>query len=483
MGGVALLLWGLHMVTSGIRRAVGPALRHFLSKSSGTRFAALVAGFGLTVCLQSSTPAALMVNSLASEGAIGLVPALAMMLGANAGVALIVQVLSFNIEAMAPVLFIIGFAAFRFGAGTRVKDLGRVAIGLGLILLALHILIDSLAPAESAPSVRVLLEIVTNNPVLCIIMAAGLTSAARSSVAIVLLIMALAYSHFVTPLASLALVLGANLGSAISPLFEGGDRDDPAAYRVPAGNLLNRLAGIILVTPFLGPIADAWQAFQPDVAKMIAEFHVVFNVALAVAFIGLLDPLAWLLKKVFPARRPSAHPAAHGYLDDTLLDAPSLALADAAPEALHMGFSSAPSGRRVQYAALPFRRRSNFGTEVMLVTSRGTRQWIIPKGWPMKGKAPYAAAAREALEEAGVAGRIGKEPIRSFSHRKFLKEGRVVVCEVQVFPLEVTRQRKIWPEKGKREVQWFSPADAARAVQEPVLGKIIRNLHKKRRVE
>ena len=96
----------------------------------------------------------------------------------------------------------------------------------------------------------------------------------------------------------------------------------------------------------------------------------------------------------------------------------------------------------------------------------------------MKRKAPHAAAAREALEEAGVVGQIGKEPIGSFSHKKLLKEGQVVVCEVHVFPLEVTHQRKTWPEKGKREVQWFSPAEAARTVQEPMLGKIIRDRHK-----
>jgi 8-oxo-dGTP pyrophosphatase MutT (NUDIX family) len=137
----------------------------------------------------------------------------------------------------------------------------------------------------------------------------------------------------------------------------------------------------------------------------------------------------------------------------------------------------APAGR-VQYAALPFRRRNKSRTEVMLVTSRGTGRWIIPKGWPMKRKAPYVAAAREALEEAGVVGQIGKEPIGSFSHKKLLKEGRVIVCEVQVFPLEVTRQRKTWPEKGKREVQWFSSAEAARTVREPTLGKIIRSLQK-----
>jgi 8-oxo-dGTP pyrophosphatase MutT (NUDIX family) len=133
---------------------------------------------------------------------------------------------------------------------------------------------------------------------------------------------------------------------------------------------------------------------------------------------------------------------------------------------------------RVQYAALPFRRRDNSRTEVMLVTSRGTGRWIIPKGWPMKRKAPYVAAAREALEEAGVVGQIGKEPIGSFSHRKVLKEGRVIVCRVQVFPLEVTRQRKTWPEKGKREVQWFSPAQAARTVRQPLLSRMIRSLQK-----
>ena len=115
----------------------------------------------------------------------------------------------------------------------------------------------------------------------------------------------------------------------------------------------------------------------------------------------------------------------------------------------------------------------------MLVTSRGTGRWIIPKGWPMKSKTPSAAAAREALEEAGVVGQIGKEPIGSFSHKKLLKEGREVVCEVQVFPLEVTHQRKTWPDKGKREVQWLSPGKAAKTVTEPVLGEIIRTLQKR----
>src|SRR5262245_21648902 len=129
---------------------------------------------------------------------------------------------------------------------------------------------------------------------------------------------------------------------------------------------------------------------------------------------------------------------------------------------------------RVQYAALPWRRYKS-ATEVMLVTSRGTGQWIIPKGWPMKRKAPHIAAAREALEEAGVVGQVSKEPIGSFSHKKLLKQGHAMV-EVKVFSLEVTSQRKTWPEKGERQVRWLSPSDAAKTVREPVLAKLISNL-------
>jgi phosphate:Na+ symporter len=336
MGGVALLLWGLHMVRTGILRAFGPDLRRLLSTALGNRFAAFSAGLGLTALLQSSTATGLMAASFTAEGLMGLVPALAIMLGANVGTTLIVQVLSFNISAAAPVLFVVGLLAFRAGARTWIKDLGRVAIGLGLMLLALHILLDTLAPAENAPSVRALLDAITGDPVLCVLVAAGLTWVAHSSVATVLLIMSLAYSHFITPTGALALVLGANLGSAINPVVEGGHRDDPASYRLPVGNLLNRLVGIALVAPFLQPIADVLRAIQPDMAKMTAAFHVAFNVALAAAFIGLLDPLSWLLERVFPERKPSADPSTPRYLDENLLETPSLA-ADASRETLRMG--------------------------------------------------------------------------------------------------------------------------------------------------
>jgi phosphate:Na+ symporter len=337
MGGVALLLWGLHMVQSGILRAFGPNLRLLMAKALGNRLAAFAAGLGLTALLQSSTATGLITSSFAAEGLVGLIPALAIMLGANVGTTLIVQVLSFNISAAAPALFIVGLVAFRSGPRTRIKDVGRVAIGLGLMLLALHILLGTLAPAENAPGMRVFMNAITGDPVLCIIIGALVTWAVHSSVATVLLIMSLAFAHFVTPYAALALVLGANLGSAINPVFEGAKRDNPANYRVPVGNLLNRVIGVLLVAPFLAPLADIFQNWQPDLAKMTAGFHIAFNIATAAVSIGLLNAVAALLTRLLPERHQAVDPARPRYLDESALETPSLALTDAARETLRMG--------------------------------------------------------------------------------------------------------------------------------------------------
>jgi phosphate:Na+ symporter len=337
MGGVALLLWGLHMVRSGIIRAFGSELRRGLSTALRNRFLALLAGIGVTALLQSSTATGLLMTSFAARGLIDLVPGLAVMLGANVGTTLIVQVLSFNVSAAAPVLFLAGLLTFNFGGRTRYRDLGRVAIGLGLMLLSLHILLDTLAPAEDAPGVRVLLSQITDQPFLCVAIAAALTWAAHSSAAVVLLVMSLAYSHFVTPAAALALVLGANLGSAINPLLEGGTSGNSSTRRVPLGNLLNRIVGVGIALPFLQPLADLFSRLDPNAARMTADFHTVFNVVMALVFIFLLDGVAALLTRVLPEPEKRADASAPLYLDEAAFEAPSVALACAARETLHMG--------------------------------------------------------------------------------------------------------------------------------------------------
>jgi 8-oxo-dGTP pyrophosphatase MutT (NUDIX family) len=133
---------------------------------------------------------------------------------------------------------------------------------------------------------------------------------------------------------------------------------------------------------------------------------------------------------------------------------------------------SAAIVKRVQYAALPYRLMGRSRTEVMLVTSRDTRRWIIPKGWPQKGRAPHHSAAREAFEEAGVEGVIDSRPVGTF-YQKRLKNGGVVDCEVEVYALRAATEQAV---AGKRRapVKWVSAQEAAETVREPKLSTIIR---------
>jgi 8-oxo-dGTP pyrophosphatase MutT (NUDIX family) len=134
----------------------------------------------------------------------------------------------------------------------------------------------------------------------------------------------------------------------------------------------------------------------------------------------------------------------------------------------------------VQYGALPYRFTQDAALEVLLVTTRQTRRWIIPKGWPIKGLRPPKSAAREAFEEAGVAGRVGVKPVGLFTYNKVLDEAGVeTTCEVKVYPLLVKRQSDVWPESEQRTTQWVEPSRAVVMIKEPGLKKIVASFAKR----
>jgi phosphate:Na+ symporter len=335
-GAVALLMWGVHMVQTGINRAFGPQLRRALSYALGNRFKAFGAGLGVTAILQSSTATGLMVTSFAAGGLVDLVPALAVMLGANVGTTLIVQALSFNVSSVSFLLVLLGVLMFRQSAVTRTRDLGRVGIGLGLMLIALQHLLTLVTPYEDTPSLRLLLGTVTSEPLIDVLLAAGLTWAAHSSVAVVLLVMALATKGVVPPHAAFALVLGANLGTAINPLLESGVAGDPAGKRLPVGNLVNRVVGVGLGFALLDWIGPNLVTLDPDPARAVADFHTGFNIVMAALFLPVLTPFARLLTRVLPVRVDAADPSQPIYLDGAARETPTIALAAAAREALRM---------------------------------------------------------------------------------------------------------------------------------------------------
>ena len=128
----------------------------------------------------------------------------------------------------------------------------------------------------------------------------------------------------------------------------------------------------------------------------------------------------------------------------------------------------------IQYAALPYRIEGG-RVRILLITSRETRRWIIPKGWPMDGLLPPEAAAAEAAEEAGIVGEVERKPIGSYRYDKRLKRQQSTAVQVIVFPFRVDRQAEAWKEQGQRDQAWFDPAVAAQRVAEPSLKRLIRD--------
>lgn len=335
-GYIALLLWGVHMVQSGVQRAFGATLGVWMGHALGTRVRAFFTGLAITSAIQSSTATGLMIASFAAGGLVALGPGLAAMLGANVGTTLIVQLLSFNLTALAPAFILIGVWLFRRNQPSRRRDLGRVFIGLGLLLMALHQLVQLFAPLQDASLLRILLDALSDQPVIALLLAAILAWAAHSSVAVVVLIMSLAGHGLVTPSLAFALVLGANLGTSINPILEGSGDNDPAARRLPLGNLGTRLAGCILALLLLPWLPSLMAFFSSDPARAVANFHTLFNVLTALLFLPVLTPYSKLLVRLLPKRTDPNDPSRPQYLDESAHEVPGIALGNAAREALRL---------------------------------------------------------------------------------------------------------------------------------------------------
>ncbi|MDH4558568.1 Na/Pi cotransporter family protein [Pseudomonas sp. BN417] len=329
-GAVALLLWGTHMISSGVLRGFGTALRNWLGRHLGNRWLALLAGLGITGLLQSSTAASMMAASFTANGTLGLAPALAVMLGANVGTTLVVQLLSFDTSLLAPLCLLAGLVLFRLRDDQRLESVGQCLIGLGLMLLALMLLGQSLESIEGSDVFIAAVAGLQGDPLITLLLAALLTWACHSSVAVVLLVASLAATGLASLPTALALVLGANLGGALPALGVARTR---VARRLPLGNLLVRLFGCLLALPWLPLLATLAAPFG---AASVVYFHTAFNLVLAVLVIGLTGPLAALLVRLLPDEPEPDDPGMPQYLDEAGLEVANIGLANATREALRL---------------------------------------------------------------------------------------------------------------------------------------------------
>ncbi|WP_322997329.1 Na/Pi cotransporter family protein [Castellaniella sp.] len=351
-GFIALLLWGVHMVQTGVQRAFGKTLGLWMGRAMGSLPRAFGTGLAITAAIQSSTATGLMITGFAVTGLVSLVPGMAAMLGANVGTTLIVQALSFKPTALAPGLILIGVWMFRHYAPGRSRDLGRALIGLGLLLLSLSELVTMFEPLKSAPMLGTALDALGDAPFLALIASTALTWASHSSVAVVVLIMSLALHDLIDPTLAYTLVLGANLGTAINPVLEGGHDDNPASRRLPIGNLGTRVIGCVLGMALLPWATPIMQALGSDASHSVANFHLLFNLVVAACFMPILRPYAILLQRLLPQRSDPDDPARPHYLDEAAREVPAVALGQAAREALRLTDLLRESLQLTQHALL-----------------------------------------------------------------------------------------------------------------------------------
>jgi phosphate:Na+ symporter len=335
LAAVALIVWGTRIIRTNVLRVYGAGLRRVLSASVNRRVNAWLAGVGVASVLQSTTATALIVASFHSQCLITLAAALAIMLGADVGTALVVQVLALDLSWLAPLLIAVGVAVYVLRENSNVGTLALAVVGLGLILLGLQMVGAATRPLAYVEGVTAIFELVLSDALLAVLLGALLTMLLYSSLTVVLLTGLFAASGLLGGVPMYALVLGANLGSGALGLLMLA-RSKPEARRVAMGNFLFKAAGVGVALPFLPVIAERLEPWAHAPAQLAAGFHLGFNLLLAVVFLGLVKQAARLTERLLPARGRAEDAVAPKHLDPTALNTPALAMSCATREALRM---------------------------------------------------------------------------------------------------------------------------------------------------
>jgi phosphate:Na+ symporter len=335
LAAIALLVWGTQLVRTGVLRVFGSNLRKILARSMGNRFTAALSGIGVTALVQSSTATSLMTSSFVGQGLLSLTSALAVMRGADVGTAVMSVLFSVDLSWLSPLLIFSGVVLSLSRQSSTPGRVGGVLIGLGLMLLALQMVVSSTEPLFESAAMRAVLTSIGSDLLLEITVGAALAVIAYSSLAIVLLIAAMASSTVVPLDVGLGLVLGANLGSGVLAVLTTA-KSAVEVRQVTVGNLVFKAMGVALVAPLIGLWLQHVQPRLPDSTSGVVLFHLAFNIVISVGFIGLTGFVARLVERMLP--KAKAAPGAvrrPQHLDPSALSTPSLAISCAAREALH----------------------------------------------------------------------------------------------------------------------------------------------------
>lgn len=336
LSGVSLLVWGTHIVRTGILRVLGADLRAILGRSTGSRLKAFLAGLGVTSLVQSSNATTVIISSFAAQGMVSLASGLTIMLGADVGTALMARVLTLDLSWLSPLLILVGVPLFLTRKQTRVGQTGRTLIGLGLILLALHLIVEAAQPMMQGTGVRVMFSALTGDTMLDALVGAAFAMLSYSSLAAVLLTATLASSGVISLKVALCLVVGANLGSGLLALISALPQN-AAARRLSAGSFAFKLLGAVIILPFASLLARVLPVIIANPREAVVGFHLIYNTVRCCACLTMVDRVAAISRRLLPDRPLVAGELRPLHLDPAGLATPGLALANASREVLRIG--------------------------------------------------------------------------------------------------------------------------------------------------
>ncbi|HEV7305165.1 Na/Pi cotransporter family protein [Ensifer sp.] len=333
-GAVALLLFGLSLVKEGVTRAFGARLRAGLAQGTDGAVRSFATGLVATLALQSSTATALMTASFVEKGLIRSRMAQIVLLGANVGTAMTAWIVAAGIAWLSPLVILVGVVLHRASRSNARQGLGSAFVGIGLMLLSLHLLGAATEPMRDSPALATFLGMLDSAWPVALIIAAGLAFASSSSLAVVMLVLSLSSAGILTVGLTVALVLGANLGGAIPPVMATLS-SAPSARRVALGNLVVRAVGCLIALPLTGMSVEFLQSLPLPRQNLPVDIHLAFNLAMAI----LAWPFAGLLSRVMARFIPDSETEDTGprYLDVATLNTPVMALSGATREVLRVG--------------------------------------------------------------------------------------------------------------------------------------------------
>jgi len=332
-GGLAIFLYGLRLIGRGLERAAGGGMRTYLAWMTASPWRSLVFGVLGTLMVQSSSASTVLLVSFASAGLVTLEQCLGATLGAAVGSTFTVQLVSFRVAEFALLGVAVGFAMTLFRG--RLRRLGGVLLGAGLVFYGLGLMSDSMAPLKGMPAVAEFFVAAARDPVPALLLATLFTAIVQASAATVGVVLGLSFQGILNLDSALPFVFGANIGTAATAVLASLTAD-AEGRRVAWAHAAFRTAGVLLVMPFLGPFADLVRMTSSDVPRQIANAHTLLNVGTALLFLPTLPLAARLFRRVIPERETEREFAPRA-LDPRFHEQPTIALAGAQQEVLQMG--------------------------------------------------------------------------------------------------------------------------------------------------